>query len=109
MFFLFGGVFISKPEIPDGWIWFYYINPVAYATNVMASLQFYCEGDDCPTIEVVDPDQGVITRDRYEFVHDEYGFDYDRRWEFTGYLAIMMVIIRILGVLSLGYINHMKR
>lgn len=109
MFFLFGGVFISKPEIPDGWIWFYYINPVAYATNVMASLQFYCEGDDCPTIEVVDPDQGVITRDRYEFVHEEYGFDYDRRWEFTGYLAIMMVIIRVLGVLSLGYINHMKR
>ena len=95
--------------MPEGWKWFYFINPVAYGTNVLASLQLYCQGQDCPTVTITDLNEGETVMDRYEYASDAFSFDYDRRWEFTGYVALIMVLVNVAGVLALKYINHVKR
>ena len=109
LFFLFGGIFIDKDSMPEGWQWFYFINPISYGTNVLASLQLYCEGEDCPTVTITDLEEGETVMDRYEYASDAFSFDYDRRWEYTGYVALIMVLVRVAGLLALKYINHVKR
>jgi len=67
LLFLFGGVFINPPSIPAGWKWFYYLNPVSKAVIALAIPQFSCQGNNCPTIQVVTPD-GNFVQDRFSYV-----------------------------------------
>lgn len=107
--FLFGGIFIEEPSIPAGWMWVYYLNPIAYATNVMSSLQLHCESDDCPTITIQDLERGELEVHRCNYAEEEFGFDFDDRWSFTGYMILLLIGIRLLGILALNRFSQVKR
>jgi ABC-type multidrug transport system ATPase subunit/ABC-type multidrug transport system permease subunit len=120
MNFLLGGVFSPLPVTPAGWQWFFRINPVYYALNSLASPQFFCDTPpsvnatsgaaafNCPSFELATP-QGVQRVPTWEFVRDTYELDHSDVWEDIGYCALLGGVWVILSLLSLRYINHLKR
>ena len=50
--------------------------------------QFYCTGDDCPTIVEYEPPSTFVTTTKSNFVENVYGLYYSDRWADIGYLAV---------------------
>eukprot|EP01138_Halocafeteria_seosinensis_P005228 gb/GECG01005345.1/.p1 GENE.gb/GECG01005345.1/~~gb/GECG01005345.1/.p1 ORF type:complete len:252 (+),score=16.75 gb/GECG01005345.1/:1-756(+) len=107
---LFGGVFIPRPSAIEGLQWVYYLNPTAYALNIAASRQLFCDPSSCPRIPVlVDEQKGTQLIGRYEYAHETFDFDYSRKWEFTGYMFLIGMCLRLLGLLALRYRKQVER
>lgn len=107
---LFGGIFIPKPSAISVIRWVYYLNPLAYALNAAASIQLFCESSACPQLTVLeDEQQGEKLIGRYEYSSDTFGFDHSRRWEFTGYLCLIVALLRLFGLLGLKYLKQVQR
>ncbi len=118
--FLLGGVFSPFPVTPEGWQWFFRINPVFYGLNSLASPQFFCDTPptvnmtsgavsfNCPSFELATP-QGVQRVPTWEFVRDTYQLDHSDVWEDVGFCALLGGVWVILSLLSLRFINHLKR
>ena len=45
---LFSGFILPPGQIPNWWIWFYYLNPVAYAFRAVVINQYTCPRYDFP-------------------------------------------------------------
>jgi len=116
LFFMFGGLFIKASKMPSGWKWFYYIDPVPKTFIAAALPQFYglCDymapGNSCPTIAVTD-DNGVAQPPVYiyEYVRDLIDGSVTEYWPMIGWLLLTMLVIRILNLLALKFISHIKR
>jgi hypothetical protein len=108
-FFLFGGIFIRAPDIPAGWRWFYFINPVPKGVIALATPQFECTGINCPQILVLNQDGTSTlqyTRDYVSFMLDT---GYGMYWNYIGWLLLTIFIFRLLAAWALQKVNHMKR
>jgi hypothetical protein len=114
LFFMFGGVFIQASKIPQGWKWFYYIDPIPKALIAGAMPQFYCNTDGlnptsntggCPTIT---PPNGN-TQFVYNYVRDNIEGSNSQYWPMIGWLILTIFVIRILNLLALRFISHLKR
>ena len=120
MNFLLGGVFSPFSVTPAGWQWFFRINPVFYGLNSLASPQFFCDTPptisatsgavtfNCPSFELATP-AGVQRVPTWEFVRDTYELDHSDVWEDVGYCALLGGVWVVFSLLSLRYINHLKR
>lgn len=106
---LFGGFFIPRPAIADGWIWMYWGNPASYAFQALTALQFYCSGPDCPT--VVDPAStgSIVPVPASDLMGAYLGFNYDDRWVMTIGVGAWVIGLHVFTALALGFINHLKR
>lgn len=67
---------------------------------------FVCIGSSCPTI--LDPNTNQYV-DRYEFVSNLIGGSIDDYWPMIGWLILSSAILKIISLLALKYIIHLKR
>ena len=81
---------------------------------IAASLpQFWCDytvpGNDCQQISITNAD-GTITREyAYAYVRDLLEGSVTEYWPMIGWLLLTMLIIRILNLLALRFVSHIKR
>jgi len=105
----FSGFMVPKDQIPRFWIWLYYISPFRYGLNAICASQFYCEGNNCPTVSAIEGDKRVDGIKLWTFVQDTYNFDYTQRWLDVGVLCAFLVAFRIGAYLGLKYVKHIDR
>ncbi|EGD82449.1 ABC transporter [Salpingoeca rosetta] len=120
--FLFGGLFLPGPAMPDGYRWIWHANFIKYGLNALVVPQFYCDdgagtgnssmlsgnATSCPTIDLVTPD-GIEEVTVSNYVQDFLGLDYDNRW--AAFFAVVGYAVGfwIFSFLAARYINHVKR
>jgi len=113
LFFIFGGVFIKPTNIRTGWKWFYYLDPLAKSLIAGALPQFYCDVDEpdnqCPIITVRSGDGDVTTPYAYEYIVSLLNGAESTYWPMIGYLLATLVVFKILQLLTLRYVSHIKR
>lgn len=114
LFFLFGGLFIRPANIPEGWKWFFYMNPVPKSIMAILLPQFECHlpnpysvDSGCPTI--TDPENAQLTT-IHAYVQGQWDASYDDVFgRMMGWLVLTYAVFRVGIFLSLKYINHLKR
>uniref|UniRef100_H3GNF8 ABC transporter domain-containing protein n=1 Tax=Phytophthora ramorum TaxID=164328 RepID=H3GNF8_PHYRM len=125
VFFLFMGFSPPAYAIPDGYQWLYKIVPPRYSLAILVSLVF-AECDELPTWDEAtqsyinvgsqlgcQPMQdspvtvGHITLK--EYTEEYFGMKHDEIGMNFGIVLAYVVLFRILGLLSLRFINHQKR
>jgi ABC-type multidrug transport system permease subunit len=110
--FIFGGLFQAPSKMPEGSRWVTVIDPISYAFSALVSTHFYCEGGSasgCPSVNVPDPIQGLVLRDRYDYVRDTYEVYYENRWANLGYLTIFVLVFQFGAFMAVRYIRHIVR
>eukprot|EP00906_Rhabdomonas_costata_P004510 RCo006649 len=104
------GFMIPYGQMPAAWQWLYWISPPGWALQGVLATQYYCDGSSCPTMSVFDASTGDTT---YKYVWDytssTFGLHYDRRWIAVGVLAFCVVATRVLTLLGLRFVCHLKR
>jgi ABC-type polysaccharide/polyol phosphate export permease len=109
--FLFGGIFIRGTDVPPGWKWFYAINPVQHAVRAMIMPQL--EGDTTPVqdapICAVLPSGQTVCPPTNTFMQVYYGWKFDDTWDHVGYLALLLLVIRVLYTAGIVWVRHIKR
>ena len=113
LFFMFGGLFLKASVMPSGWKWFYYIDPVPKSFIAAAMPQFWCDytvpANHCPTIDVTNADGTQTKVVVYEYVRDLLEGSVTEYWPMIGWLLLTMLVIRILNLLALRFVSHIKR
>jgi ABC-type multidrug transport system ATPase subunit/ABC-type multidrug transport system permease subunit len=109
LFFMFGGLFIRVSKMTEGWKWFYWIDPVPKTFIAAAMPQFYCAGYDQPGNDCPRVNDDPSARTVYEDVRDQIEGAESTYWPMIGWLILTMGIIRILNLLALHNISHIKR
>jgi len=119
LFFMFGGLFIKASAIPSGWKWFYYIDPVPKSFIAAVLPQVYCvpttadidttstsplTDTSCPSVEVNGQYQYA-----YPYVSSLIEGSVNDYWKEIGWLILTLLVIRILNLLALRFISHLKR
>lgn len=95
-------------DIPAGWIWVYYLNPVAKALIAMSITQFACDTTPCPTIEVVaETVVRIQTKEQYVSEFLDAGFDWYGRM--IGYLILTLGVVISLSFIIIKNVRHIKR
>jgi len=106
-FFLFAGVFIQKSAMPDGWRWFWYINPIPKALVPISIQQYYCNDQfgDCP--RVFSSTMGEITK--WEFVANFLSTGVEWQAYFILYQVLSIIVMRLLVAFVIEKVSHVKR
>jgi len=104
LFFMFGGLFITPAAIPHGWQWFHKLDPVTYSFLAAMIPQLFCEGPDCQTITVTPGNTETVWN--YVSVLFATGNAY---WVNIGWLVLILAVIRVLNLIALKTISHIKR
>ena len=110
--FLMGGLFISAPQLPRGWQWANWADPIKYVIDALVPAQFYCQGDTtvCPSVQVYDASSGVITlTTKSDYIQSYYGLAYANRWRDVGILFLFAAFFQVLHMVCVRYISHNKR
>jgi len=112
--FLFGGIFTRPTNIPIGWKWWYYMNPLPKSIISIALPQFECKLDNPYSIDSGCPVMFNPEINKVQTIHDyvqstwqsgyEHAFSYN-----VGWLILTYVVTILLIVLSFRFINHLKR
>lgn len=106
---LFSGIFKNAAQLPAGWKWIYYINPVPKALIPMSVVVFEC-GDDCPVLENQygpdGSDWGTLTSYDYVLRYLGAGAWY---WEWIGYLFLTIIVMRIFFFMCVSKVSYLER
>ncbi|XP_020241545.1 pleiotropic drug resistance protein 3-like [Asparagus officinalis] len=76
---LFSGFMVPSPQIPKWWIWFYYINPMAWTINSLLTSQY---GDVDKEIMVFGEVKSISS-----FIKDYFGYHHDHQ----GFVAVILI------------------
>lgn len=107
--FLFGGTFIQAGNIPAGWKWFYYINPLPKAVIALSETQFDCSGSSCPSITVLTPSgvsASIPTSLYVELYNDIYFSVYGNM---MGWLVLTLCVLQSFVFICTRFVRHVKR
>jgi len=100
--FLFAGVFIGPNSMPAGWRWIWTINPLAHALGPLILDQ---TENDYELLQLPDqPDTNI-----HDYSTNSIGMDYGTYAVNFGWLVLITVVVRVLALLSLRYVSHIKR
>lgn len=108
-FFLFGGVFIQKSAMPEGWRWFWYIDPIPKALLPLAIQQFYCNDQfgDCPRIFTTTLGNREITK--WEFTANYLATGVEWQAYFILYQVLTIFVVRLFVAFAVQKVSHLKR
>ncbi|CAK0759197.1 hypothetical protein CVIRNUC_002679 [Coccomyxa viridis] len=102
LFFLFSGFLQPASGIPPWWIWWYYINPVAWAIQGLVGSQLGTVTDEYIT----------VTGERYS-IADYMAVTYGIRYSMVGWSALILVgftcLLSLITMTSLRFLNFQKR
>jgi ABC-type multidrug transport system permease subunit len=114
---LFGGVFIRKSSMPQGWVWLYYVSPIPKAMSAFLGLQFKCDplSESCPIIYIPpespcphdDVTGATFTADYVMCFLDAKGLDTFGRD--CGWLIFCIVLLRAVTAIGIAKVQHLKR
>ncbi|ETL39611.1 hypothetical protein L916_09073, partial [Phytophthora nicotianae] len=110
IFMLFAGFNPPTGSIPDGYMWVHWISPPTYSIAILVALVFGdCSGDKvgCDSMQDAPPTIGDMTLKQY--VEDTFDMKHDDIWRNAMILIILIVAFRVLALISLRYISHLKR
>ena len=77
--------------------------------------QFYCaDASNCeivmvPTVNATTGQHTFVARTAWDYVHTQFGYEYDVRWYYTLSTAMFAVAYRIVAMLAVRYISYLKR
>lgn len=104
---LFGGFIVSKPDIPDYFIWIYWINPISWGMRGLAINQYTASEFD------VDVYNGINYMEKYgkkmgKYSLDLVGLQSDTIWLYFAFVYIIVVylIFQLLSYLALEYFRY---
>ena len=96
--FLFGGLYLPKPLIPDGpssnpitnhphiyWQWAYYVDPISYVLEGLVPMQFVDQSLPSNVNHMLNTPYGQVNS--YLYVSKLYSANYNRRWVDAGCLG----------------------
>jgi hypothetical protein len=101
---LFCGYIIPKSSIPPGWVWFYWINPIAYVLRSVTVNEFLASDYDFP----VCLDEACTATKRFgDLVLESRGNPTDQVWVWYGVAVLIAMYIAslLLSMLSLSYVR----
>ncbi|CAK0784036.1 hypothetical protein CVIRNUC_007239 [Coccomyxa viridis] len=102
MFFLFSGFLQPKSAIPPWWIWFYYINPVAWSIQGLI-------GSQLGTVT----DEYITSNGQRYSIADFMDVTYGIKYSLVGWSALILVgftcLFAVITMASLKYLNFQKR
>ncbi|OWZ14878.1 ABC transporter [Phytophthora megakarya] len=110
IFMLFAGFNPPTGSIPDGYMWVHWISPPTYSIAILVALVFGdCSGDKvgCDAMQDAPPTIGDMTLKQY--VEDTFDMKHGDIWRNAMILIILIVAFRVLALISLRYISHLKR
>lgn len=104
IFFLVSGIFIRIGDIPRGWVWLYYLNPLPKGFAALVVQQYQCDGADCPTVDTIE--FGTVSKSdlagSYVSSSDPWQFLY------LGWLVLTIAVIQILVAAVVQKVVHQK-
>jgi hypothetical protein len=101
---LFSGYIIPKSNIPPGWIWFYWLNPIAYVLRSVTVNEFLASDYDFP----VCLDETCSATKRFgDLVLESRGNPTEQVWVWYGVavLIAMYIFFLLLSMLALTYVR----
>lgn len=107
LFFMFGGLFITQNEIPIWWQWMHRADPLYHTFEATLMPQFDCSTPGCNGADL--PLFAGATIPIKDFVSMRVGLAYGSYGSAIGYLFLHIVVVRILTMLALRFISHLKR
>ncbi|KAJ8523405.1 hypothetical protein ON010_g17574 [Phytophthora cinnamomi] len=108
IFMLFAGFNPPAYNIPTGYKWIYYISPPTYTIATLVAMVFAdSNGFGGEVIRNAPPTVGTITLKQY--VENSFNMKHDEISRNVLILCMLIVAFRLLALLSLCYINHLKR
>ncbi|RLN91242.1 hypothetical protein BBJ28_00016969 [Nothophytophthora sp. Chile5] len=115
IFFLFCGFNPPASAIPQGYKWLYDITPHTYTLAIVSTIVF----GDCPSdgegseigCQVMTSTPPTLAEDLTvkEYMESVFLMKHDELWRNFGIVVAFIVLFRVLGLLSLRYVNHQKR
>ncbi|KAE8982200.1 ABC transporter G family member 31 [Phytophthora rubi] len=113
IFMLFCGFNPPANNIPIGYKWIYYISPPTYSISTLVAMVFADCPDStssnlgCQVLKNAPPTVGNITLKQY--VELAFNMKYDHISRNVVILGVLIAVFRLLALLSLRYISHLKR
>ncbi|KAG6587069.1 ABC transporter G family member 31 [Phytophthora cinnamomi] len=110
IFMLFAGFNPPTGSIPTGYMWVHWISPPTYSIAILVSLVLGdCSGDKvgCDVLQNAPPTIGNMTLK--EYVEETFDMKHGDIWRNAMILIILIVVFRVLALISLRYISHLKR
>ncbi|GMF30047.1 unnamed protein product [Phytophthora lilii] len=114
IFFLFNGFNPPGGSIPTGYKWLYHITPHKYSLALVASIVFGdCPSDGdgseigCQVMTGLPPSvpEGTTVK---SYLEDVFLMKHSEIWKNFGFVLGFIVITRILGLITLRFVNHQK-
>jgi len=102
-------LFIRVAAMPGFWKGLYYAVPTSHVLRALATSQFYCSGDGCPSITVLTPDGAAVEVGRYEYVSQYVGSSFQDRWAELGWAALSAGVLAVIAVASVRFVDHTRR
>ena len=101
---LFSGFIIPKSNIPPGWIWFYWINPIAYVLRSVTVNEFLAPDYD---FQVCDTDDCAQEQRYGDLVLESRGNPTEQVWVWYGVIIMfgMYICFLLLSMLALAYVR----
>ncbi|KAE9268844.1 hypothetical protein PF008_g31020 [Phytophthora fragariae] len=113
IFMLFAGFNPPAGSIPTGYMWVHWISPPTYTIAMLVSLVFAdcsegsTDGISCKSLQNAPPTIGDMTLK--EYVEETFDMKHSDIWRNAMIMIILIVVFRVLALVSLRYINHLKR
>jgi len=113
IFMLFAGFNPPTGSIPTGYMWVHWISPPTYTISMLVSLVFAdcsegsTDGISCQTLQNAPPTIGDVTLKAY--VEATFDMKHSDIWRNALIMMVLIVVFRVLALVSLRYINHLKR
>ncbi len=118
--FLFGGLYLPKPQIPDGeanghphiyWLWAFYLDPLSYALEALLPGLFVDKSRPSNVDHMLALNVGsqVVHVDSYTYVTQVYDVSYDKRWRDVGLLAVFIGGLQLFHLYATRFKSHINR
>ncbi|XP_059652223.1 pleiotropic drug resistance protein 3-like [Cornus florida] len=101
VFILFSGFMIPQPQIPEWWLWLYYLCPTSWTLNGLLTSQY---GDIDTQIMVFGEAKTVVA-----FLSDYFGFRHDQLPIVAVVLIVYPIILAFLFAFCIGKLQFQKR